>query len=373
MVSTPRVRYPRVSLDIHPDGHLAVEAEVADQFGVHHMMVNGRWFNSLMVSLELVLKPKWRAEPEWRAADLGCLDPVPFCKWPQSIVADSNLVMKRLKDAHPEPRQEQVGVPGWVREVRRLPAGEIVFVKPSSTHGNSDSVVIVSLPLLRQSVDAGQRSMLKTLLGQSVDAGQRSMLKMDDKDKPKMTRSMLKMTMRTKKRTRVVDPPASSLDSFRGVDDVRLDLASSVKRTQSPPRKRVKQVSRLSSKPGSHVGTARRVCPLTCCPKYRKLPAPEQQDKLAQTSEVFRKLLGLNGGLKVSVQAGLLLLCSEVKPLTLCGSNSGVCVRGQDTEGGAEHLVCHLVTEHDHDARAAAEAVLSLVIAQTSDEVITID
>ena len=166
---------------------------------------------------------------------------------------------------------------------------------------------------------------------------------------------------------------------------MRRDLASSssaVGRTESPPRKRVKQVSRLSSKPESRVGTARRVCPLTCCPKYRKLPAPEQQDKLAQTSEVFRKLLGLNGGLKVSVQAGLLLLCSEVKPLTLCGSNSSVCVRGQDTEGGAEHLVCHLVTEHDHDARAAAEAVLSLVIAQTSEclvtaqtsnEVITID
>ena len=347
------MRYPRVSLDIHPDGHLAVEAEVADQFGVHHMMVNGRWFKSLMVCLELVMKPKWRAEPEWRAADLGCLDPVPFCQWPQSIVTDSNSVMRRLKDAHPEPRQEQVGVPGWVREVRRLPAGEIVFVEPSSTRGNSDSVVIVSLPLLKQGV---------------ADAGQGSVLEVGKKDEPK---TMMKM----KKRTRVVDPPASALGSRRG-DDVRRDLASSssaVGRTESPPRKRVKQVSRLSSKPESHVGTARRVCPLTCCPKYRKLPAPEQQDKLAQTSEVFRKLLGLNGGLKVSVQAGLLLLCSEVKPLTLCGPNSGVCVRGQDTEGGAEHLVCHLVTEHDHDARAAAEAVLSLVIAQTSDEVITID
>ena len=344
MVSTPRVRYPRVSLDIHPDGHLAVEAEVADQFGVHHMMVNGRWFNSLMVSLELVLKPKWRAEPEWRAADLGCLDPVPFCKWPQSIVADSNLVMKRLKDAHPEPRQEQVGVPGWVREVRRLPAGEIVFVKPSSTHGNSDSVVIVSLPLLRQSVDAGQRSMLK----------------MDEKDKPKMT-------MRTKKRTRVVDPPASSLDSFRGVDDVRLDLASSVKRTQSPPRKRVKQVSSRSRKLESG-GTARRACLVTCCPKYLSLPAPERQDTLVHTSDVFRKMLDLNGRLKVVVQAGLLLRCSEVKPLSVCGSNSSVCVRAQDTEGGAEHLVCHLVTEHDHEARAAAEAVLSLVIDQAPVE-----
>ena len=371
MVSTPRVRYPRVSLDIHPDGHLAVEAEVADQFGVHHMMVNGRWFNSLMVSLELVLKPKWRAEPEWRAADLGCLDPVPFCKWPQSIVADSNLVMKRLKDAHPEPRQEQVGVPGWVREVRRLPAGEIVFVKPSSTHGNSDSVVIVSLPLLSQSVDAGQRSMLKTLLGQSVDAGQRSMLKMDDKDKPKMTRSMLKMTMRSKKRTRVVDPPASSLDSFRGVDDVRLDLASSVKRTQSPPRKRVKQVSSRSRKLESG-GTARRACLVTCCPKYLSLPAPERQDTLVHTSDVFRKMLDLNGRLKVVVQAGLLLRCSEVKPLSVCGSNSSVCVRAQDTEGGAEHLVCHLVTEHDHKARAAAEAVLSLVIDQAPVEPIEV-
>ena len=349
MMSTPRVRYPRVSLDIHPDGHLAVEAEVADQFGVHHMMVNGRWFNSLMVSLELVLKPKWRAEPEWRAADLGCLDPVPFCKWPQSIVADSNLVMKRLKDAHPEPRQEQVGVPGWVREVRRLPAGEIVFVKPSSTHGNSDSVVIVSLPLLRQSVDAGQRSVLK----------------MDEKDKPKMT-------MRTKKRTRVVDPPASSLDSFRGVDDVRLDLASSVKRTQSPPRKRVKQVSSRSRKLES-CGTARRVCLVTCCPKYLSLPAPKRQDTLVHTSEVFRKMLDLNGRLKVVVQAGLLLRCSEVKPLSVGGSNSSVCVREQDTEGGAEHLVCHLVTEHDHEARAAAEAVLCLVIDQAPVEVVTID
>ena len=169
---------------------------------------------------------------------------------------------------------------------------------------------------------------------------------------------------------------------------MRRDLASSssaVGRAESPPRKRVKQVSRLSSKPESHVATARRVCPLTCCPKYRKLPAPDQQDKLAQTSEVFRKLLGLNGGLKASdcwepVDGGLPLRCSEL--LSVCGPNSSVCVRGQDIEGGAEHLVCHLVTEHDHDARAAAEAVLSLVIdqaseclvtVQTSNEVITID
>ena len=352
------MRYPRVSLDIHPDGHLAVEAEVADNSGVHHMMVNGRWFNSLMVCLELVMKPKWRAEAEWPPADLGSLDPVPFCKWPQSIVADSKLVMRRLKDAHPEPRQDQVGVPGWVREVRRLPAGEIVVVEPSSTHGNSDNMVIVSLPLPEQCV---------------ANAGQRSLLKVDETDEPK---TMMEM----KKRTRVVDPPASSLDSRRGV---RRDLASSssvVERTESPSRKRVKQVSRLSSEP-----TARRVCPLTCCPKYRKLPAPDQQDKLAQTSEVFRKLLGLNGGLKASdcwepVDGGLPLRCSEL--LSVCGPNSSVCVRGQDTEGGAEHLVCHLVTEHDHDARAAAEAVLSLVIAQTSEclvtaqtsnEVITID
>ena len=354
MVETPRVRYPRVSLDIHPDGHLAVEAEVADKSGVHHMMVNGRWFNSLVVCLELVMKPQWRAEAEWPPADLGSLDPVPFCKWPQSIVADSKLVMRRLKDAHPEPRQDRFGVPGWVREVRRLPAGEVVVVEPSSTHGNSDNMVIVSLPLPEQCV---------------ANAGQRSLLKVDETDEPK--------TMMMKKRTRVVDPPASSLDSRRGV---RRDLASSssvVERTESPSRKRVKQVSRLSSEP-----TARRVCPLTCCPKYRKLPAPDQQDKLAQTSEVFRKLLGLNGGLKASVEGGLLLRCSEVKPLSVCGPNSSVCVRGQDTEGGAEHLVCHLVTEHDHDARAAAEAVLSLVIdqtseclvtAQTSNEVITID
>ena len=338
------MRYPRVSLDIHPDGHLAVEAEVADQFGVHHMMVNGRWFKSLMVCLELVMKPKWRAEPEWRAADLGCLDPVPFCQWPQSIVTDSNSVMRRLKDAHPEPRQDQVG-PGWVREVRRLPAGEIVVVEPSSTHGNSDNMVIVSLPLPEQCV---------------ANAGQRSLLEVDETDEPK---TMMEM----KKRTRVVDPPASTLDSRRGV---RRDLASSssvVERTESPSRKRVRQVSRLSSEP-----TARRVCPLTCCPKYRKLPAPDQQDKLAQTSEVFRKLLGLNGGLKASVEGGLLLRCSEVKPLSVCGPNSSVCVRGQDTEGGAEHLVCHLVTEHDHKARAAAEAVLSLVIDQAPVEPIEV-
>ena len=341
---------PSVSLDIHPDGHLTVEAEVADQFGVHHVMVNGRWFNSLMVYLELVLKPKWRAEPKWRAADLACFDLVPFPKWPQSFVVDSELLRGRLEFAHPEPRQEQGGVPGWVRgELRRLPAGEVVLVKPDSTLGHCD-----------RAVDAGQRSMLIEEL---------RFLSLDTKDKPKMT-------MKMKKRTQVVNPPASSLDSFRGVDDVRPDLASSplaVEGTKSPPRKRVKQVSARSRKLESCGRTARRACLVTCCPKYRKLPAPERQDKLVHTSEVFRKMLDLNGRLKVFVEAGLLLRCSEVKPLSVCGSNSSVCVRDQDTEGGAEHLVCHLVTEHDHEARAAAEAVLCLVIDQAPVEVVTID